>query len=50
MITNVMPENCRSWEELQDELFGAPGTPQREQLEKESEIFRIKENKQNSTS
>lgn len=43
MATNLNPENCHNWDELQDELFGMPGTLQREQLEKESEIFRISE-------
>lgn len=43
MTTNLPPKNCRSWDEVQDELFGPVGTPQRDQLEKESEMFRISE-------
>lgn len=43
MTTNLPPKNCRSWDDVQDELFGPKGTPQRDQLEKESEMFRISE-------
>lgn len=43
MTNNSLPENCRSWNDVQDELFGAPGTPLRDQLEKESELFRLSE-------
>ena len=43
MTTNLPPKNCRSWDEVQDELFGPVGTPQRDQLERESEMFRISE-------
>ncbi len=43
MATNLQPNNCRSWNEVQDELFGAKGTPARDQLEKESELFRLSE-------
>lgn len=45
MATNLQPNNCRSWNEVQDELFGAKGTPARDQLEKESELFRLSERK-----
>ena len=43
MTTYLQPNNCQSWDEVQDELFGTTGTPLREQLEKESEFFRISE-------
>lgn len=43
MTANLLPKDCHSWDDVQDELFGLKGTPQRDQLEKESEMFRISE-------
>lgn len=43
MTTNLPSTNCRSWDDVQDELFGPIGTSQRDLLEKESEMFRISE-------
>lgn len=43
MTTNLPPKNCRSWDDVKDDLFGIQGTASRDRFDKESELFRLSE-------